>query len=141
MKTVVIADAGPLIGLARIGQLHLLPQLFDNVTVTDLVAQELTGAGKFPDTKTLEDALNQPWLHTVILPQSALDACQDQINLYQTDIGEASALVWAQLGKQNGDEVLVIMDETRGRAAAKHMGLTVTGTAGILLLGITSTRR
>lgn len=134
MAAVVIADAGPLIGLARIGQLNLLPLLFDTVTVTDWVTQELIGTGHFPDTPTLADALAQPWLQTITLPQSALDACQDQINLYQIDMGEASALVLAQLSKSTGDKVLVVMDETRGRAAAKHMGLTIIGTAGILLL-------
>ncbi len=137
MKTVVIADAGPLIGLARIGQLHLLPQLFGTVIVTDWVAKELIGAGNFPDTPALADALAQPWLQTVTLATSDVEACKGHINLYQIDMGEASALVMAQHSKTTGNEVLVIMDETRGRAAARHMALTITGTAGILLLAKT----
>ena len=38
---VVIADAGPLIGLARIGQLALLPSLFGTVWITEPIAAEI----------------------------------------------------------------------------------------------------
>jgi len=42
--TVVIADAGPLIALSRIGKLNLLQQLFQQVSITTLVRDEI------PDT-------------------------------------------------------------------------------------------
>ncbi|MFM7547374.1 MAG: hypothetical protein ACKO8I_00570 [Cyanobacteriota bacterium] len=38
---VVIADAGPLIGLARIGHLDRLRALFGGVTLTGVVAAEI----------------------------------------------------------------------------------------------------
>ena len=58
-KRVVIADAGPLIGLARIGQLALLPRLFGTVTVTSWVRQEVLAGGDFPDTRALQEAFSQ----------------------------------------------------------------------------------
>ena len=134
MKKVVVADAGPLIALARIGQLNLLPQLFGKVAVTDLVASELTSGGIFPDTAALAHALAQPWLETIAVSASALEACRVLVNLHQIDMGEASALVLASQCTSEGDEVLVIVDETRGRMAAQHARIAITGTAGLLLL-------
>ncbi|WP_347989514.1 hypothetical protein [Methylomonas sp. AM2-LC] len=37
---VIIADAGPLIALAKVDHLQLLPQLFIHVTITQFVAEE-----------------------------------------------------------------------------------------------------
>ena len=134
MKKIVIADAGPLIALARIGQLELLAQLFGTVTLTDLVALEITGGGIFPDTEALAKTLAQPWLETITLSEDALETCRDWVNLYQIDMGEASALVLASQHIAQGDKVLVIVDETRGRQAAQHAAITITGTAGLLLM-------
>lgn len=134
MKKIVIADAGPLIALARIGQLDLLAQLFGTVTLTDLVALEISGGGIFPDTEALVKTLAQPWLETITLSENSLEACRDWVNLHQIDMGEASALVLASQHIAQGDEVLVIVDETRGRQAAQHAGMAILGTAGLLLL-------
>ena len=134
MKKIVIADAGPLIALARIGQLELLAKLFGTVTLTELVALEIIGGGIFADTEALVKALAQPWLETITLSEDALEACRDWVNLHQIDMGEASALALASQLIAQGDEVLVIVDETRGRQAAQHAAITITGTAGLLLL-------
>ena len=56
------------------------------------------------------------------------------MNLHQNDKGEASALVLASHHIAQGDEVLVIVDEACGRQAARYAGMTITGTAGLLLL-------
>lgn len=134
VKRIVIADAGPLIALARIGRLDLLAQLFGSVTLTDLVAAEITGGGIFPDAEALNKALTEPWLKTVSLSKDSLAACSDWVNLHQIDMGEASALVLASECAALGEEVLVIIDETRGRRAAQHANLAIIGTAGLLLL-------
>ncbi|PKO61668.1 MAG: hypothetical protein CVU24_07595 [Betaproteobacteria bacterium HGW-Betaproteobacteria-18] len=134
MQRIVIADAGPLIALARIKQLDLLPGLFGKVSVTDLVVNEITQGGVFPDTASLLHALRQPWLETVPMPESWLAQCRDWVNLHQIDMGEASALVLASQRIARGDEVLVIVDEARGRMAAEHAHIALTGTAGLLVL-------
>jgi predicted nucleic acid-binding protein len=66
-KRVVLADAGPLIALARIGHLQLLPGLFGEVSITQQVAAELIGGGSFPDSAELHKALAQARLKTVAL--------------------------------------------------------------------------
>ncbi|MDD2882867.1 MAG: DUF3368 domain-containing protein [Rhodoferax sp.] len=134
MQRIVISDAGPLIALARIGQLELLPGLFGKVSVTELVVNEITLGGVFPDTASLLQALQQPWLETVPMTELLLAQCSDWVNLHQIDMGEASALVLARQSMAQGDEVLVIVDEARGRMAAAHAHIAVTGTAGLLVL-------
>lgn len=138
MRRIVIADAGPLIALARIDKLDLLHQLFGQVTVTTQIARELLDGGPFPDTPALEIALSQPWLKTVdvgkLLPDDWLDQCRDWMNLHQIDLGEASAMVLAQHSQAQGDSALLVMDDFRGRSAAQHAGLAMIGTTGLLLL-------
>lgn len=131
---VVIADAGPLIALARIGQLGLLPQLFANVALTETVAIEVSLGGDFPDTQAIAQALAQPWLQTVTQLAPDLALCQTWIDLYQIDLGEASAMVLASQYRTQGDAPLLLLDDARGRYAAAHAKLPVLGTAGLLVL-------
>ena len=135
---VVIADAGPLIGLARIDRLGLLQGLFGQVTVTTQVAQELLAGGPFPDTQIFLDALSLPWLQTVdldnLFPGGGQDRYRDWMHLYQIDLGEASALVLAQHLTAQGVGVLLVMDDSRGRSAAQHANMALIGAAGLLLL-------
>ena len=135
---VVIADAGPLIALARIDQLGLLPGLFGQISITTQIAAELLGGGAFPDTPLLGAALSQPWLTTIdlanLLTDDVGERCKEWMNLYQIDLGEAGAMVLAQLGQSQGQKALLVMDDHRGRSAAQHAGLAVVGTTGLLLL-------
>lgn len=137
-RRVVIADAGPLIGLARINQLALLSRLFATVVLTSWVAQELLAGGDFPVQTALQDAYAQGWLQSAEMACPAPDLlqiqCQDLINLHQIDMGEASALVLAQQINAQGAMALLLIDDHRGRQAAVHSGITTLGTAGLLVL-------
>ena len=53
---IVIADASPLIALAKINQLHLLPALFSTVQITQAVADECL-LNPSPDAKRISAAL------------------------------------------------------------------------------------
>lgn len=138
MRRVVIADAGPLIGLARIGRLNLLSQLFGTVSVKNWVADEVLAGGDFADTRALQAAFAEPWLQTVTMDATKADSWQAQcaalINLHQIDMGEATALVLAQQLTDQGDAPLLLMDDHRGRLAAQHSKIATVGTAGVLLL-------
>ena len=138
MKRIVIADAGPLIALAGVGKLDLLPRLFGSVSITAQVAQELISVGPFPDFGVLQAALSQPWLSNVdianLLPDDWLDQCKTLMNLYQIDMGEASAMALAGYVQAQGDTPLLVIDDFRGRMAAQHAGMSMIGTAGLLLL-------
>lgn len=123
-----------MIALARIGQLSLLPRLFGKVLLTDLVASELTDGGVFADTTVLQKAFAADWLETIKTSDQDLLQCRDWVNLHQIDMGEASALVLATTHAALGDDVLIILDDARGRQAAQHASLSVLGTAGLLIL-------
>lgn len=134
MNRIVIADAGPLIALARIEQLDLLPVLFGNVAVTSLVAQKVLSGGNFPDESQLALTFTQPWLQCIDVDSDMQDMGKRLMDLYQIDPGEASAMVVAQQAQSQGVRPLLVMDDFRGRSAAQHARLPVIGTTGLLLL-------
>ncbi len=134
----VIADASPLIGLAQIGHLGLLAKLFGSVTVTRTVADEVLKAGDFPDFAVLQAAFSESWLKTVDVATTDAEAwqkeCRALLNLHQIDMGEASALVLARNLTAEGYAALLLIDDHRGRLAARHSQIDILGTAGMLVL-------
>lgn len=65
MTAVVIADASPLVGLARIDGLAWLQALFQQVLVTDVVIGEVL-TGSFPGSESrIQASLNTGWLKVV----------------------------------------------------------------------------
>jgi len=134
MTRVVIADAGPLIALAKIDQLGLLQALFGGVTITSVVANEVLADDLFPETPVLKAALKQDWMSILSVTDDWQVECHDWMNLYQIDLGEATSLNYASRCKAAGDPALVVLDDARGRAAAEHADIALIGTVGLLLL-------
>jgi predicted nucleic acid-binding protein len=56
-KTVVVADTSPLIGLARIEFLLLLPKLFETIYVPEAVVVEATKDSARPGAQAIRQAL------------------------------------------------------------------------------------
>ena len=109
---VVIADTSCLISLKRIDQLELLNALYKEVNITKEIALEF--GEPLP-----------PWVKVV----GVKDAHYMKLLQNQLDLGEASALA---LGLELGN-VLLILDDLKGRKEAMRLGFDVTGTLGILL--------
>jgi len=87
-QRVVIADAGPLIALARIEALHLLRQLFGRVCVTTTVRDEILPAeAAFADAETLVRTLAEGWIDVVELAQTDYRPLNPGV-----DAGEASSI-------------------------------------------------
>ncbi len=118
----VIADAGPLIALARLERLVLLRRLFGRVGVTGIVAGELRLGTAAPGAKELGLAVEAGWLVRLPPPTKALP--QHRI----LDAGEASCLAAVAAAPQT----LLLIDERLGRSEARRIGLTIMGTAGVL---------
>ena len=111
MQVTIISDTSCLILLDEIDELHLLRKLFGQVIITQIVAIEY--GNELPDWVIVQnpaDRKNQLVLETTL------------------DKGEASSIALA-LEKEN---CLLIIDELRGRKLAKQIGLTITGTLGVL---------
>jgi predicted nucleic acid-binding protein len=113
MQRIIVADTSCLILLQKIQQLSLLRELFVEITITTKVAEELNMA--LPD---------------FIKIQEPKDPNYFKILRTFLDEGEASVIALAL----EQEDCLLIIDETKGRKEAKSLGLTITGTLGVLLL-------
>lgn len=126
MKTgrhqLIIADTGPLIVLAVIGQLPLLRQLFKQALIPEAVRDELCIKSLRPGAVALAAALQAGWLKTVVSdpPPKRL--------LHTLDRGEAEAITLARTVN-----LPLLIDETRGRTAARREGVRIFGTGSLLL--------
>jgi predicted nucleic acid-binding protein len=65
---IVIADASPLIALARIQHLHLLREIFTDVVMTEIVQQEVLSGGNFADSVAIRAAIQEGWLQVCHSP-------------------------------------------------------------------------
>ncbi len=127
-RRVVIADAGPLIALARVDSLALLRSLFGNVCITTTVRDEiLPKAAIFPDTAMLAATLAEGWIEVVEVPQSAWTPLNAGV-----DPGEASSIQTACHWRDMGDVVLLVMDDRAGRLEARRCGIDLVGTAAVI---------
>lgn len=131
-RRVVIADAGPLIALARIEALHLLRHLFGRVCITTTVRDEILPAQTaFADADLLVRTLAEGWIDVVEVPQSHERPPVHLLNP-GVDAGEASAIEAAMRWREAGDDVLVVMDDRAGRLEAMRHGLALIGSAAVI---------
>lgn len=110
MKEAVVSDSTCLIGLERIGELNILPALFDSVMIPPEVGRE------FGNTFS--------WLQIENLTSNTLAMALRLI----VDSGEAEAIALA-----SEKNCLLISDDKQARAAAKRLSISVIGTIGVLV--------
>lgn len=122
-RKVVLADASPLIALARVGGLPWLRRLFKTISITQEVRDEAVGAGELPGASAIAAAVDQGWIR--VLPQDGLEP-----ELPHLGPGEASTL---RAAAASGEGALVLLDDLRARREAQRLGLAITGTAGIIM--------
>jgi len=121
----VIADAGPLIALARIDRLELLHRLYGVVLLPPAVVTELRLAEQRPGASPLAAALAAGWLE-VAHPSNTESLRKLHLLL---DPGEAEVI---ELAVQRGCR-FALLDDRRGRAAAHRWKVPVAGTGAVLL--------
>ena len=121
----IVADTGPLIGLAIAGRVEIFRTLFEQVLIPRAVLEELQLPSSRPGSFALSKAKEEGWLSSEDVPEST-----DMAKLTELlDRGEAEAIVLAQ---SRGAKLLI--DERKGRVVARSRGVTVIGTEGVLLL-------
>lgn len=120
----VVADAGPLIGLARIGLLDLLRSLYGKVLIPVEVLDELQISENRPGSRALRTALAEGWLEVVPVTSGPVKL------LSLLDPGEAGAILLAE----RCPCLFLLLDERRGRSVAKSRRIRVVGTGGALLM-------
>ncbi|HHY56615.1 MAG TPA: DUF3368 domain-containing protein [Chloroflexi bacterium] len=126
-RETVVSNAGPLIYLSVLNRFSLLENIFSTVFIPDAVYQEvvLDGRGQ-PGADEVRAAIASGWLvRSTVTERIAVDALLEELHA-----GEAEAIV---LSRELAIE-RVLLDDRAARSKAQLMGLTVTGTVGILLL-------
>lgn len=122
-RKIVLADASPLIALARVGGLPWLRRLYKAISITKEVRSEATGARELPGAVAISAALKQGWIR--VLRQE-----WNEPPLPQLDTGEASTL---RAAIALGAGTLVLLDDLQARREAQRLGIAIAGTAGIVV--------
>lgn len=118
-----MCDSSPLIHLARIGELELLRDIFEEVFVPEAVFRECVIEGSDRDDAGKIKAAS--WIHITKIKdielKKALNASLDE--------GESEAIVLALQEKAD----IILLDDYDAREFARIYGLKITGIIGILL--------
>ncbi|GAB6094709.1 hypothetical protein JCM14469_09610 [Desulfatiferula olefinivorans] len=111
-EPVAIPDSGPLIALARINQLELLPHLFSKVIVPTYVWTEVTVKGKgMPGAYEVSQV---SWFDF----QKPDPLLVEPLNIL-VDTGEAEAIALAQTIR----DCTILLDDSHARRIAKRLNL------------------
>lgn len=115
----VVANTTPLIALADIGKIDLLHQIYNEIYIPRAVLEEIISE----PAKSI--VTNSDWIKVIDIQNN------DQKNSFSTRLhsGEIEVILLSQ--EQNAD--LLIMDDNAAKKTAKYLGLSVTGTLGVVL--------
>jgi predicted nucleic acid-binding protein len=118
----VISDTSPLFYLHRLRRLDLLQKLYQRITVSQAVVDELKAGGD--QGEDVPNIREYEWLkvRSVRVPE---------VITLITDLGAGEAQVLALAIEEPGS--LVILDNSLARQIARLRSLRITGTAGVLL--------
>jgi len=120
-NSIIVADSSPLISLAIIEQLELLPQLYRRILIPPKVWDEVTiqGAG-LPGAQAVSQVR---WLEIQVPEASILEPLSILV-----DRGEAEAIALAR----SIPDSMVLLDDAQARRVAERLGVRRIGTLGIL---------
>lgn len=117
---IVVCDTSPLHYLVLVDLQHILPELFERILIPEAVREELQSAGA-PEPIARFLAAEPGWLETRRV--SEIDR-----TLTHLDPGEREAIALAASSAAG----LLLIDERKGRHAARERGVAVSGTLGVL---------
>jgi predicted nucleic acid-binding protein len=112
----VVADTSPLRYLVQIGQIELLPRLFEKIFIPSVVSEELRHPSA-PEAVRDWMISTPDWLEVSVVSAS------DDPSLQALDEGEKSAIALGLLLSAD----LILIDDRRGAALARGKGFEVTG--------------
>ena len=127
----IVADASPLIVLAKLQRLELLNDLYGEVLIGPVVKAETIDTGqavRAQGVEQLEAALAAGWLQTVHLTAQERGLMQRLTRRSRLDQGEAEAIALASVR-----DLRLIVDDKEARNVAAVAGVEYVGTAGALL--------
>jgi predicted nucleic acid-binding protein len=116
--SVAVADAGPLIALARLDRLALLAGLFDQVLVPEAVFAKCMARPELADATRIRQAYDSGRL-TICVATS----------LAAADLGRGEH---SAIGKAIELKAALVADDVAARRRAEALGLVTIGTLGVL---------
>jgi len=128
---VTVADATPLIALARIHRLELLRDLYVHVLIGRVVKAETLdagGAARALGVEQLEAAVDDGWLAVATATGAENDLARRLSRRSALHRSEAESVALARVR-----ELPLIADDKEVRSLAKTLGVPLIGTAGVLL--------
>lgn len=123
----IVSNSGPIIELAKIGELHQLRQTYDQLIIPVEVHHEIVVAGH--GLPGADEVSRADWIQ--VRPISAPAAIsQLQVKYPRLGLGEAAAIVLAR----DEQATRLLIDDLLGRKAARAEGVPVVGTLATLIL-------
>ena len=126
-----VADATPLIALARIQRLEWLRELYDQVLIGPLVQAETIDAGRFVralGVEQIEAAVDDGWLTIARSTDAENDLMQRLTQRSRLHRGEAESIALARVR-----ELPLVVDDKEARSVARAVGVRHLGTVSVLL--------
>jgi predicted nucleic acid-binding protein len=114
----VVSNTSPISNLAIISRLELLKRRYAEVCIPPEVARELAALSHPTGHSVIQSALAQGWLrieHPLSQPAPTLP--------FPLDLGETAAIALAVAASAD----VLLIDEKRGRTAARTLGMAVGG--------------
>ncbi len=118
----VVVNSTPLIVLCGIGRLDILQKLYQEIMIPTAVYQEVTA---IEDSACAQIKVSEKWIHVHQI-ENYTEKKMYKAKLHE---GEVEVMILAQEKKAD----LLILDDNAAKKTAKYLGLTVTGTLGVLL--------
>ncbi len=121
----VVSNTPPLSALSIIGRLGLLRTQFGTLRIPMAVWTELSRLENVTAKQALQQARAEAWLQV----HETTNRSMVEVLEVTLDAGESEAIAMSMEWPAD----LLIMDESSGRAMARNLKITITGTLGVLL--------
>lgn len=118
----VVVNSTPLIALCGIGKLGILQELYHDIYIPAAVYREVTAK---EDSACMQIKEAGRWVHV----EEIQDDAEKKMYKARLHDGEVEVMILAQERRSD----LVIIDDNAAKKTAKYLGLTVTGTLGVLV--------
>ena len=121
----VVVNSTPLIALCHVGHMDILKAMYECVYVPEAVYCEISAKPESICKNYIDNAIQQGWISVRHIHNKLAKS------VFKTQLhdGEVEVMILAK----EMDADLIILDDQNARKYAKHLGLTITGTLGVLI--------
>ena len=117
----VIVNSTPIIALCKVDLLHLLKDLYGEITIPEAVYHEVTAK----NDRVKDQLINSDWISI----EKVTNLARKRMYHAKLHEGEVEVMLLAQ----DYENHLVVIDDGAARNAAIFLGLKLTGTIGVLI--------